>query len=104
MWSPLKRYPEVEGGSCLAVACCATAVPATPPTGELLGRMHFLWECPVARAVVEEVERQLPLEVRPLGRRALWLGEAQEGVTAACGRWCAWQRCAYSWSSASGGR
>ena len=50
------------------------------PTGELLDRVHLFWERPVARAVVEEVERQLPLEARPLSRRALWLGEAPEGV------------------------
>ena len=36
----------------------------------------------MARAVVASVEAQLPLEQRPLPRRALWLGEAPAGVHA----------------------
>ena len=50
------------------------------PSGGLLDRSHHFWVCPVAREVVASVEAQLPAAQRPLSRRALWLGEAPEGV------------------------
>ena len=50
------------------------------PSGGLLDRSHHFWVCPVAREVVASVVAQLPAAQRPLSRRALWLGEAPEGI------------------------
>ena len=69
---------RMPGSGAEACGCGATATPA----GGLLDRGHHFWVCPVARAVVASVEAQLPLEQRPLPRRALWLGEAPAGVHA----------------------
>jgi hypothetical protein len=61
---------------------------ATPPHtcpcgGGPVSRLHCLWECAVAQAVVATVRANVPLPPGvPLTRRALWLAEAPPGVHA----------------------
>ena len=44
------------------------------------GRRHCYWECAVALAVREEIERQLPAISRPVSCSAVWLCQAPVGV------------------------
>jgi len=40
------------------------------------GRRHYFWDCPVARAVVSELQGRLPVDAGCLRRRHLWLLQA----------------------------
>jgi hypothetical protein len=46
----------------------------------LPGRRHCFWDCPVAAAVREEIQRALPPGSLPLARGQLWLARQPEGV------------------------
>ena len=48
--------------------------------GSQPGRRHFFWECAVARRVVAELQRHLPLVCSPLAPVHVWLGRVPLGV------------------------
>ena len=62
------------------------------------GRLHHFWTCPVARAVVSDIEAALAAAqpgaaAPPLARAAIWLALAPAGVHPGvwtCVGWCAW--------------
>jgi hypothetical protein len=84
MWRLLMQGVRGAGGHdiCPAGACpCGWQLPAaycaSPAACSTLGapalRMHYFWQCPVACAVVRQVQSQLPAG-RQLACSSLWLG------------------------------
>lgn len=48
------------------------------------GRLHYFWECPVAVAVVHEIQRCLPAGAGAVRREHLWLARAPPAQSAGC--------------------
>lgn len=61
-------------------SCAGQASDCLCCTGKAVSRMHYFWECPLAKAVIAEMQKSLGPTAMPISRAQLWLLQAPPGV------------------------